>query len=214
MIAPVVRRWGRAGAVKAVSVISTAPCASTPEHRYGTRKLLYWWLLTSRQWTQPRPMNAYVIEHAKGLILFGQLPAVGNRRPLAKLAQGPRPGRAGSRAWSCYPVGAGNAVTVRDLGIFVDEAAEPVTAYNAHTGHAARQMSASCGRVLLQRPVRPMTVVVIDVLAQDQPQMPLAGDQHPVQALTAGTSNPPFRDRVGRRRQQHTVWMISTDVCV
>jgi glyoxylase-like metal-dependent hydrolase (beta-lactamase superfamily II) len=41
-----------------------------PEQPYGTRKPLYWWLLTSRRWTPPRPINAYVIEHAKGLILF------------------------------------------------------------------------------------------------------------------------------------------------
>jgi N-acyl homoserine lactone hydrolase len=41
-----------------------------PEQPYGTRKPLYWWLLTSRRWTPPRPVNVYVIEHAKGLILF------------------------------------------------------------------------------------------------------------------------------------------------
>jgi glyoxylase-like metal-dependent hydrolase (beta-lactamase superfamily II) len=41
-----------------------------PEHPYGTRKPMYWWLLTSRRWTPPRPINVYVIEHAKGLILF------------------------------------------------------------------------------------------------------------------------------------------------
>ena len=58
------------GAVKAVSVISTGTVRIRPEHLYGTRKPLYWWLLTSRQWTPPRPVNVYVIEHAKGLILF------------------------------------------------------------------------------------------------------------------------------------------------
>lgn len=31
-------------------------------------------------------------------------------------------------------------------------------------------------------PVRSMRVVVIDVLAEDQPEMPFASDQHPVQA--------------------------------
>jgi hypothetical protein len=41
-----------------------------PEHPYGSRKPLYWWLLTSRRWTPPRPVNVYVIEHASGLILF------------------------------------------------------------------------------------------------------------------------------------------------
>ena len=61
---------GSAGAVKAVSVISTGTVRIHPEHPYGTRKPLYWWLLTSRRWTPPRPINVYVIEHAKGLILF------------------------------------------------------------------------------------------------------------------------------------------------
>jgi glyoxylase-like metal-dependent hydrolase (beta-lactamase superfamily II) len=61
---------GSASAVKAVSVISTGAVQIHPEQPYGTRKPLYWWLLTSRQWTQPRPINVYVIEHAKGLILF------------------------------------------------------------------------------------------------------------------------------------------------
>jgi N-acyl homoserine lactone hydrolase len=56
--------------VKAVSVISTGTVRIHPEHPYGTRKPLYWWLLTSRQWTPPRPMNAYVIEHTNGLVLF------------------------------------------------------------------------------------------------------------------------------------------------
>ena len=61
---------GSASAVKAVSVISTGAVQIHPEQPYGTRKPLYWWLLTSRQWTPPLPINVYVIEHAKGLILF------------------------------------------------------------------------------------------------------------------------------------------------
>jgi N-acyl homoserine lactone hydrolase len=61
---------GSADAVKAVAVVSTGTVRIHPEHPYGTRKPLYWWLLTSQQWTPPRPMNVYVIEHAKGLILF------------------------------------------------------------------------------------------------------------------------------------------------
>jgi len=61
---------GPAGAVKAVSVVSTGTVQIRPEHPYGTRKPLYWWLLTARRWTPPRPINVYVIEHAKGLILF------------------------------------------------------------------------------------------------------------------------------------------------
>jgi hypothetical protein len=41
---------------------------------------------------------------------------------------------------------------------------------------------------------------VVGVLAEDQPQVPFAGDQHPVQALAAGAAHPAFRDRVRTRR--------------
>ncbi|HEY1322056.1 MAG TPA: N-acyl homoserine lactonase family protein [Streptosporangiaceae bacterium] len=56
--------------VKAVSVISTGNVRIRPEHARGRRKPTYWWLLTSRQWTPPLPINVYVIEHARGLVLF------------------------------------------------------------------------------------------------------------------------------------------------
>jgi glyoxylase-like metal-dependent hydrolase (beta-lactamase superfamily II) len=61
---------GTTDAVRAVSVLTTGTVEIHPEHAYGTRKPLYWWLLTSRKWTQPRPINVYVIEHANGLVLF------------------------------------------------------------------------------------------------------------------------------------------------
>jgi glyoxylase-like metal-dependent hydrolase (beta-lactamase superfamily II) len=61
---------GPAGAVKAVSVVSTGTVQIHPEQPYRTRQPLYWWLLTSRRWTPPRPINVYVIEHTNGLILF------------------------------------------------------------------------------------------------------------------------------------------------
>ena len=61
---------GSADAVKAVSVVSTGTVEIHPEHPYGTKKPLYWWLLTSRQWTPPRPINTYVIEQSQRLILF------------------------------------------------------------------------------------------------------------------------------------------------
>jgi N-acyl homoserine lactone hydrolase len=58
------------GPVNSVSVVSTGSVRIRPEHPYGTRKPLFLWLYTSRQWTPPRPINAYVIEHEKGLVLF------------------------------------------------------------------------------------------------------------------------------------------------
>ena len=90
---------GSAGTVKAVSVVSTGTVRIRPEHPYGTRKPLYWWLLTSRRWTPPRPINVYVIEHTKGLILFdtGQdrasvtdgayFPGGAHRLPVRRLAR-------------------------------------------------------------------------------------------------------------------------------
>ncbi|HEY3213647.1 MAG TPA: N-acyl homoserine lactonase family protein [Actinomycetota bacterium] len=61
---------GTSEPVKGVSIVSTGTVQIHPEQPFGTRKPLYWWLLTSRQWTAPLPINAYVIEHSKGLILF------------------------------------------------------------------------------------------------------------------------------------------------
>lgn len=61
---------GKADPIRAVSVVSTGTVEIHPEHALGTRKPLYWWLLTSRRWLPPRPINVYVIEHAKGLVLF------------------------------------------------------------------------------------------------------------------------------------------------
>src|SRR3954451_14931185 len=64
------RAPGSADPVKAVSVIRTGTVRTHPEQVYRTRQPLYWWLLASRQWTGPRPINAYLIEHARGLVLF------------------------------------------------------------------------------------------------------------------------------------------------
>jgi N-acyl homoserine lactone hydrolase len=64
------RESGTSDPVKAVSVVSTGTVEIHPEHAVGTRKPLYWWLLTSRKWLLPRPINAYVVEHANGLLLF------------------------------------------------------------------------------------------------------------------------------------------------
>jgi N-acyl homoserine lactone hydrolase len=61
---------GSAHPVKAVSVISTGTVRIRSEQVYGTPQPLYRWLLASRQWTPPRPINVYVIGHARGLVLF------------------------------------------------------------------------------------------------------------------------------------------------
>jgi hypothetical protein len=47
----------------------------------------------------------------------------------------------------------------------MDQATEAITAQEAHTGHVARWVCAPAGRVPLERPVRPVDVVVAGVLA-------------------------------------------------
>ena len=115
-------------------------------------------------------------------------------------------------AVSHNPVGAGNYVTSCDLGIFVNQAAESVPAQNTHTGHSGGWMCAASGRALQQRPMRPVRIVVIGVLAKDQPQMPFTGDQQTIQALAAGTAYPAFGDRIAPHRQLHPIRMIGTGV--
>lgn len=53
-----------------VTVISTGTVQIRPEHVESNGTPLLWWLNTSRRWTPPRPINVYVIEHEKGLVLF------------------------------------------------------------------------------------------------------------------------------------------------
>jgi N-acyl homoserine lactone hydrolase len=57
-------------AITKVSVLSTGNVAIRPEHVRGNGTPMLWWLLTSRRWTAPRPINVYVIEHRDGLVLF------------------------------------------------------------------------------------------------------------------------------------------------
>jgi len=121
-------------------------------------------------------------------------------------------GRRGLPCNQLYRVGAEYCVTSCDLGIFVDQAAEPVPPQNPDTCACCGRVLASGGRVLVQRPVRPVAVVVIGVLAEDQLQVPFAGDQHPVQALAAGTGDPAFGYSVGRSRRLHPIQMIGTSV--
>jgi hypothetical protein len=79
------------GPVRAVSVVSTGTVEIHPEPPDGASKPLYWWLLTSRRWTPPPPINAYIIEHAKGLILredhLGGLAELGGANLLVAAAE-------------------------------------------------------------------------------------------------------------------------------
>ena len=56
--------------IKRVSIISTGNVQIRPEHVESNGTPLLWWLNTSRSWTEPRPINVYVIEHENGVVLF------------------------------------------------------------------------------------------------------------------------------------------------
>ena len=60
----------REGSVGSVSVFSTGSVFIRPEHRVRSGKPVLWWLLTSRRWTRPLPINCYVVEHSDGLVVF------------------------------------------------------------------------------------------------------------------------------------------------
>ncbi|MGC1381920.1 MAG: N-acyl homoserine lactonase family protein [Candidatus Baltobacteraceae bacterium] len=53
-----------------MSVASTGIVRIRPEHvaSNGTPEL--WWLLTSKSWTDPLPINFYIVDHRDGLVLF------------------------------------------------------------------------------------------------------------------------------------------------
>jgi len=57
-------------AIRRVSVVSTGQVQIRPDHVTSTWRPMAVWLLASRTWTPPRPINAYVIEHRDGLVLF------------------------------------------------------------------------------------------------------------------------------------------------
>jgi N-acyl homoserine lactone hydrolase len=56
--------------VRRVSVLSTGQVQIHLDHEAATWRPIPIWLLTSRRWTAPRPINAYVMEHRDGLVLF------------------------------------------------------------------------------------------------------------------------------------------------
>ena len=56
--------------IRSVEAVSTGMVDIRPQHVRNTGRPAIWWLMTSRKWTDPRPINVYVIEHRDGLVLF------------------------------------------------------------------------------------------------------------------------------------------------
>jgi glyoxylase-like metal-dependent hydrolase (beta-lactamase superfamily II) len=58
------------GTVRRVGVVSTGMVKVRPEHIAATWKPMMLWMATSRRWTPPLPIQAFVLEHDDGLVLF------------------------------------------------------------------------------------------------------------------------------------------------
>jgi hypothetical protein len=82
----------------------------------------------------------------------------------------------------------------------VDQAAaEPVPAHNPDVAPRHEWMRAPGRRILMERSV---SVALIGVVAEDQPRVPFADDQRPVQALAADAGDPPRCPRPSRPTTQ------------
>jgi hypothetical protein len=105
----------------------------------------------------------------------------------------PHQGIANARLW-----GSKTLIPLRDLGVFVDQAAEDLPAGDAcvldvHDAGARFW----CG--LLERSVGAVLVVVPGVFGEHCPQVAFAEDRHSVGAFAAGGAHPAFGDRVRPR---------------
>jgi len=60
----------KTGPIRKVSVVSTGRVAIRPQHIATDGSPALWWALTEREWTQPLPINVFVIERDDGLVLF------------------------------------------------------------------------------------------------------------------------------------------------
>jgi hypothetical protein len=116
------------------------------------------------------------------------------------------------------PAGFQNSAAGLDLGllrgslIFVEEAAEDGPALDPLLGEVGDGVIGP-GRAEFAAAVGSLSVVVPGITGEDRPQVPFTEDQHPVGDLGPGGEHEPFRIGIGARRQQHTVRVISTDVC-
>jgi N-acyl homoserine lactone hydrolase len=60
----------RSDPIRRVSVVSTGTVQIHPQHMACTWQPTFLWVLMSRRWTAPRPINVFVIEHRDALVLF------------------------------------------------------------------------------------------------------------------------------------------------
>jgi transposase len=97
-------------------------------------------------------------------------------------------------------VGAENPPTSCDLGILVDQPAEPISPHDPYAGRRSGQGDGPQRCRLTERAMRPMFVVMRYIDLQCHLEMSSAHDQHPVQQFTTYRPDPSFGERVRARR--------------
>ena len=103
--------------------------------------------------------------------------------------------------WLLHPVGYVNPSSCCS-GVFVDEAAEAFTSLDLAGRNRAGELEARCGcwRFQVERTMRPVGVVVLDVDAQDPLELSAVCDQEPIETVTADRADPAFSEGVSVRR--------------
>ena len=71
---------------------------------------------------------------------------------------------------------------------------------SCHSPYRARLDGSSLGGVFLERQVSSAGMIVVDVFAQDSPEVPLGEDDHVVETLAADGSDHPFDEWILPRR--------------
>ena len=96
-------------------------------------------------------------------------------------------------------VGAENSVTSRDLHVLVYETTKAISSQRPN-GRVGRWASAACGRMLTERSVRAVSVVMLGKLLQHQREVAGPDDQNVIEAFAAQGADPALYDRVRLRR--------------
>src|SRR5664279_3276249 len=95
--------------------------------------------------------------------------------------------------------------------VFVDQTAKDLGLLDGPTA-VGTSVPGSDRWQLFQRSMRPMRVVVVLVVGQNVSELPLAEDQHPVQALATDRAHPPLGIRVAFRRTRRTSQHLDTGI--
>jgi hypothetical protein len=96
--------------------------------------------------------------------------------------------------------------------VFVDQTTKDFGTPDSSADVGTTDAEVSDGWPLFQRAMRAVHVVVPLVLGQHMHELPLAEDQHPIQALATDRADPPLGIGVGLRRTWRTAQHFDADI--